>query len=64
MPHTIAERRRRVEAQIQDYERTLAEIRSSAGLGGNSRALQLQHARLISQARTELASLDAELARV
>ncbi|SFV06694.1 hypothetical protein SAMN02799631_04427 [Methylobacterium sp. 174MFSha1.1] len=62
MPHTIAERRRRVEAQLQDYERILAEIRSSAGLGANSRALQLQHARLISDARLELASLDAELA--
>ncbi|GJD53412.1 hypothetical protein OPKNFCMD_6187 [Methylobacterium crusticola] len=60
MPHCIAERRRRVEAQIQDYERSLAEIRSSAGRGANSRALQLQHARLIFQARTELASLDAE----
>ena len=60
MPHSIAERRRRVEAQLQDYERALAEIRSSAGLGANSRALQLQHARLISQARSELASLDVE----
>ena len=60
MSHSIAERRRRIEAQLEDYERTLAEIRSSAGLGGNSRALQLQHARLISEARTELASLDAE----
>lgn len=60
MSHSIAERRRRIEAQLEDYERTLAEIRSSAGLGGNSRALQLQHARLISEARAELASLDAE----
>ena len=60
MSHSIAERRRRIEAQLQDYERSLAEIRSSAGLGGNSRALQLQHARLISEARSELASLDAE----
>ena len=60
MPHTLTERRRRLEAQLEDYERTLAEIRSSAGLGANSRALQLQHARLISQARTDLASLDAE----
>ena len=60
MSHSIAERRRRIEAQLEDYERSLAEIRSSAGLGGNSRALQLQHARLISEARTELASLDAE----
>ncbi|MFH6783091.1 MULTISPECIES: hypothetical protein [Methylobacterium] len=60
MLHTLAERRRRIEAQLQEHERVLAEIRSSAGLGANSRALQLQHARLISQARTELASLDAE----
>ncbi|WP_407522927.1 hypothetical protein [Methylobacterium oryzisoli] len=62
MPHRIAERRRRVEAQLQDYERSLAEIRT--GRGANSRALQLQHARLISQARTELASLDASQARL
>ncbi|MFE1602559.1 hypothetical protein [Methylobacterium sp. ID0610] len=63
MQQTIAERRRRAEAQLQDYERSLAEIRSSAGQGANSRALQLQHARLIEKARAELASLDAEQAR-
>ncbi|GJE02637.1 MULTISPECIES: hypothetical protein [Methylobacterium] len=62
MPHRIAERRRRVEAQLQDYERSLAEIRT--GRGASSRALQLHHARLISQARTELASLDAAQARL
>ncbi|ACL61970.1 hypothetical protein Mnod_7231 [Methylobacterium nodulans ORS 2060] len=63
MPYSIAERRRRIEAQLQDYERALAEIRSSAGQGANSRALQLQHARLIAQARSELASLDAAQAQ-
>ncbi|RVU14546.1 hypothetical protein [Methylobacterium oryzihabitans] len=62
MPHRI-EQRRRVEDQLRHYERALADIRSSAGRGANSRALQLQHARLIARARTELAALDAEPAR-
>ncbi|WP_043749008.1 hypothetical protein [Methylobacterium nodulans] len=62
MPHTIAERRRQLEARLEEYEQAQAEIRSSAGLGANSRALQLQHARLIAQARSELASLDDEQA--
>jgi hypothetical protein len=64
MSHSIAERRRQIEAQLQDYERALAEIRSSAGQGANSRALQLQHARLIDRARSELAALEAEGERV
>ncbi|MEH3143931.1 MAG: hypothetical protein PGN34_00890 [Methylobacterium frigidaeris] len=42
MPHRI-EQRRRVEARFQHHEQALAEIRSSAGRGANSRALQLQH---------------------
>ncbi|MGY2046765.1 hypothetical protein [Methylobacterium sp. JK268] len=60
MTSSTANRRRQLETELQGYEQALAEIRSSAGQGANSRALQLQHARLIDRARTELAALDAE----
>lgn len=60
MQHRKADHRRQTEAKLASHEQSLKSARGSGGQGGNSRAVLLHHARKISEARDELARLDAD----
>jgi hypothetical protein len=59
MQHRRADHRRQIEAKLAIHEQSLKSVRGSGGHGGHSRAVLLHHARKISEARSELARLDA-----
>ena len=60
MPQKIRAQREEIKAQADRHEKTLAEARSSAALGGHSRALLLHLERKLHQVKKDLALLDSQ----